>query len=236
MPGKYLALDLEIAKEIPDGGDWRASSPLGISCASVWASDSNQPVIWHGRIPGGGPSNQMSREESQSMVRSLEAMVNQSGYTLLTWNGLNFDFPVLAEESGLSAECKKLAIDHVDMMFHVFCIRGHFLGLEAAALGMGLPGKTPGMTGKDAPNYWAEGRHQEVLDYLAQDVRTTLDVARSCDDRGSLTWNSRAGNLQEVNLPLGWLPVKEALNEPEPDTSWMTDPPTRNEFTAWLND
>ena len=169
------------------------------------------------------------------MVWALEAIVNAGGYTLLTWNGLNFDFPVLAEESGLIAECQQLATNHVDMMFHVFCLKGHYLGLEAAALGMGLPGKTPGMTGKDAPAYWAQGRHQEVLNYLVQDVRTTVDVATACEQRAAMLWTSRAGNPQGVDLPSGWLSIQEALQLPEPDTSWMTNHPTRNDFLAWMN-
>ena len=58
------------------------------------------------------------------------------------------------------------------MMFHLFCVKGHYLGLEAAAKGMGVAGKTPGMTGAD--RYWAQGRYEEVLKYLAQDVRPTV--------------------------------------------------------------
>ena len=36
---KYMAFDLEIAREIPEGGDWQANSPLGISCAGIRAGD-----------------------------------------------------------------------------------------------------------------------------------------------------------------------------------------------------
>ena len=68
MPRKYLAFDLEIAKEIPDGGDWRDNSPLGISCAAVLPSDSAQPITWYGKTPAGGPSGQMTREEVKAMV------------------------------------------------------------------------------------------------------------------------------------------------------------------------
>ena len=41
---KYLAFDLEIAREIPEGGDWKANRPLGISCAATLASDTGQRV------------------------------------------------------------------------------------------------------------------------------------------------------------------------------------------------
>ena len=40
----------------------------------------------------------------------------------------------------------------------------------------------------------------------------------------------------ELDLPAGWLTVQEASELVEPDTSWMTNPPSREEFTAWLGD
>ena len=167
------------------------------------------------------------------MVRALAAMAS-GGYTLVTWNGLAFDLPVLAEEAGLDAECKELAANHLDMMFFLFCVKGYRLGLDAAAKGMGLAGKTPGMTGADAPRLWAEGKHQQVLDYLAQDVRTTVDLALACEQRRALLWTSQRGNPMKLDLPAGWLTVQEAAKLPEPDTSWMTNPPQRREFTDWL--
>ncbi len=52
----------------------------------------------------------MTCDEAKAMIWAIEAMVGSGGYTLLTWNGLNFDLPVMAEESGLVAECKKLLL------------------------------------------------------------------------------------------------------------------------------
>lgn len=106
----------------------------------------------------------MSQIEVQEMIRELMRCVDDEGYTLLTWNGLGFDFPVLADESGLLAECQEFARNHVDMMFYILCIRGHRLGLDTAAKGMGLPGKTEGMTGADAPKLWADGQYEKFWD------------------------------------------------------------------------
>jgi len=58
------------------------------------------------------------REEAATLVRYLEDQVAH-GYGVLTWNGLGFDFVVLAEESGMLQECRALALSHVDMMSHV---------------------------------------------------------------------------------------------------------------------
>ena len=37
-----------------------------------------------------------------------------------------------------------------------------------------------------------------------------------------------------MDLRRGWLTVREALRLPEPDTSWMSNPIPRRQFTQWL--
>ena len=175
----------------------------------------------------------MTQEEAADLVRYLEDRTKE-GYTLLTWNGLGFDLDILAEESGLLQDCRHPATDHVDMMFQVLCQRGFGVSLDAAAKGMGLAGKPKGMNGAKAPVLWAEGKREEVLQYVGQDVRTTLDVALACESVGALRWVSRKGKLRTMKLVDGWLTVREALELPEPYTSWMDEPWRRADFTGWL--
>ena len=237
MERKYLVFDIEIAKKLPEGeSDWKTHRPLGITCAATLASDVGEPSLWVGAAsPTKDLADQMSRQEAMDLVHYMEMMVND-GYTILTWIGLGFDFDILAEESGLFEECKRLALGlgHVDMMLHVFCKLGYAVGLDRAAKGMGLAGKPEGMSGALAPRLWAGGKRQEVLDYVAQDVRTTLDLAQICEQRGHLHWITRRGAIGKMGLPSGWLTVHEALALPEPDTSWMSNPWPRSKFTAWL--
>jgi hypothetical protein len=231
---RYLAFDLEIAKLLPNGQeDWKVYHPLGITCAATHSGD-GQPRIWYSRNPDGTPTSHMNREELAELVEYLQSMA-LSGFTLLTWNGLGFDFNVLAEESSLWKPCIEMAMNHVDMMFHIFCMLGHTLGLDKAARGMKLPGKPPGMSGALAPRYWAEGKWAIVLDYVAQDARTTLSLAQAVEAKGELRWTSDRGTHQNVQLPNGWLSVREALELPEPDTSWMQRPMRRSKFTGWLS-
>ena len=231
---KYLAFDIETAKVLPeDESDLKSHRPLGISCAATLLDDSNEPRLWHGGRDRTCPSDRMSREEAAGLVKYLAAQVG-SGYTIVTWNGLGFDFDILAEESGLLQECRRLALAHVDMMFHVFCQLGHGVGLDAAARGMGLAGKLEGMKGADAPVLWAEGKREEVLGYVAQDVRTTLELAQVCESRGELRWVARSGKVRSLTLGDGWLTVSEAQRLPLPDTSWMSEPWSRTKFTGWM--
>jgi hypothetical protein len=234
MSRRYLAFDIETAKDVPmEEVDWRQFRPLGIACAATWASDASTPTLWHGRTAEGKPAGCMSWEEAGKLVEHLVEQV-RAGFTLLTWNGLGFDLDVLAEESGKLDACRELARQHVDMMFHVFCDRGFPVGLDKAAKGMQVQGKPAGMSGLLAPRLWAEGRHQEVLDYVTQDVRITLDVAQACDRKRAFVWLTRKGTPSRMPLAHGWLSVAEALELPQPDTSWMSSPLRRSNFTRWL--
>lgn len=230
---QYLAFDIEIVKALPDGfQDWRLHRPLGISCAATFTG-SGQPTIWHGKTVTGDVADQMDQSELRGLVEYLQDMA-RSGYGILTWNGVGFDFDVLAEESRMWEACHELALNHVDMMYHVFCVRGHVLGLDRAAKGMKLAGKLPGMHGGLAPRYWAEGRRQEVLDYVAQDVRSTLMLAEVAEREQELRWVSARGFEQRMPLSNGWWTVRDAQALPLPDTSWMPNPWPRSKFTGWL--
>ena len=214
---------------MPEGDpNWRSCRPLGISCAATLLSDTDEVILWHGAA-----SDRLSRHEAADLVEYLTEEVGR-GYTIATWNGMGFDFDILAEESGMLAECRELAVNQVDMMFHILCRLGYGVSLNAAARGMGLPGKPEGMNGAMAPILWAEGKREAVLDYVAQDVRTTAELATECEACGALRWITKSGKARRMMLPEGWLTVEEAEQLPQANTSWMTDPWVRADFTAWL--
>ena len=121
------------------------------------------------------------------------------------------------------------------MMFHVFCDRGFPVALDKAAQALGIPGKPEGMSGLLAPQLWAQGRYQEVLDYVAQDVRIAFQIARVCEQKRRFQWKTQRGKTSSLNLPQGWLTVREAMRLPPPDTSWMDRAIPRRTFTNWLN-
>ncbi len=175
----------------------------------------------------------MSRGDVQALVRYLRQM-SIDGCSVLTWNGLGFDFDILSEESGSFKICRELALGHVDMMFHVFCSLGYPVSLDKSAQGAGLPGKTAGMSGDKAPTLWAQGHYQKVLDYVAQDVRVAMEIALTCERRRKFEWITRKGTKSSLALANGWLTVEESLKLAEPDTSWMSSPLHRVDFTNWL--
>jgi hypothetical protein len=234
-PRKYLAFDIETAKELPgDFSLWRNHRPLGICCAATCASDEETPKLWHSKTSSGAPANKMSETDARELVDYLRAMMMEQGYTILTWNGASFDFDVLAEESGAREPCRACVHDHVDMMFHVMCLLGYPISLEKVAQGLGLSGKTAGMSGMEAPMMWAKGDYEKVLAYVAQDVRLALQIALECERRKAFSWITQKGTRKTESLPGGWKTVREALKLPLPDTSWMSKPLVREDFIAWM--
>jgi len=233
MQRKYLAFDIETAKDVPgEDFNWKPHRPLGICCAAALAGDAPQPIVWHGK-EGAKFAPRLSQSEARRIVEELERFV-ADGYTVLTWNGLGFDFDVLAEEADARERCRTLARNHVDMMFHFVCLKGFPVALDKAAAGMGIPGKPAGMSGVLAPRLWAQGRCQDVLDYVSHDVRIALQVGQKCEQQGRVNWITSKGTRSSADLPGGWLTVQEAVALPLPDTSWMDRALPRTNFTGWL--
>lgn len=230
---KYLAFDIEIAKSIPEGTtDWATLHPMGITCAATWASDEDKPLLWCGvsdTYYSFAP--QMDKAHICRLVDCLDDYA-QRGYRIVTVNGAGFDFRELAESSGRRADCKSINLQHTDCFFHIFCKLGYSPGLDAMSKGMGLPGKMKDLDGALAPDMWRNGDYGKVLSYVAQDSRQTLDLAMAVEAAGELRWTAKSGRPNSVKIPQ-WLTVKEALQLPEPDTSWMPDPWQRSKFTGW---
>lgn len=234
---KLASFDIEIATSIPDGcTDWHGIPNLGISCAAVALSDTSDVGFWWGEP-------RMTREQCQQMVVDLDQLV-KDGYTLLTWNGCGFDFRVLANESGMYRACSDLAYNHIDMMLMVTFSMGHYLGLQKALDGAGLKGKLKyvtlsdgtvisDMNGAKAPDLWAAGEQKAVLQYLADDVLQPLELARIIQEKRVIEWRSASGNIQSARFDK-LLTVRECFDLPEPDTSWMSSAPTREQFIEWF--
>jgi RNase H-like protein len=232
---KYLAFDIETVKVQPANDyDWKSYRPLGISCAATFLSGEDDPLLWHGGANDKRPTKRMNRPQVQGLVGYLEKQVVY-GYTVVTWNGLGFDFDILAEESGMLEKCRNLAIDHVDMMFHALRQLGHGISLDSAAKGMGLAGKSENLSGISTPQLWAKGRRKEVLEYVAHDAEITLELAEISESHGLLRWVTRGGRGRKLPLPKGWLPVRLAEKLPITGTSWMWPQWSRARFTAWLD-
>lgn len=225
MTNKYAVFDLEIIKDVTGVDDWWSVAPFGVSCCAVVLSDSDNAIVWSG-YP------ELGNVGLQCAVYGLENLAIE-GYTLVGFNSLGFDLRLLASESKMQHLCKAIASSHVDMFFHLFCMLGYAPGLDRLCEGMGTPRKTKGMDGAKAPELWAKGERQAVIDYCVQDVRSALALLLAAEERGGVQWTSKSGKTVTCDFEK-WLTVTQALSLPEPDNSWMKDPWRRSKFTGWM--
>lgn len=223
-----IAFDIETAQELSEGWKERGER-LGITCVGYCAGMS--PYAHYALDERGEYASRMSREQANEVLAYLEEKY-VNGYVLVTWNGL-FDFYVLYKETGEWERCRRLALNHVDMMFHFFCLKGHYLSLNKALSGCGLRLKKEGVSGKIAPQLWREGKQDLVLDYVEKDALVTYELYRYVESNRRLRWLDLHGQLREVEIER-WLKVREALQLPYPDVAWMKNPPSRNDLVGWL--
>ena len=188
--------------------------------------------LWCDRDEAGTATGQpLSCMGAQRLVRYLQDR-ETLGYHPVTWNGSGFDFRVLAHASGQVAECAALAWGHIDMMFWLHCQKGFSVALDRAARAVGTT-KLGGLSGADAPRLWAEGKYDQVMAYVAQDVRMLGTVYEEAMRAHALRWISTQGYLSRADGSL--CSVREAYRLPMPDTSWMRRPPwSRERFVGWM--
>ena len=238
---KLASFDIEISDTLSSPGE--PTWPPHISCAAIALSDPDEAdgVIFYSADPD---SEYMTPAQVAAMVDNMAFYVSH-GYKILTWNGVAFDFPVVAANCPGVSAYKALDIaysSHIDMMLLVSFQTGYRLGLDAALLGAGLAGKKHSVTLKDgtpltdmsgakAPELWRAGERMAVLDYLHDDVTQPLLLAEYIEKRNVIYWTSKKGRPMAVSIP-GLLTVEEAYYQlPEPaDLSWLTDPIQREEY------
>lgn len=198
----------------------------GISCIAAETTTGDKE-IWCG-VPG--------KAMSQTLVRIAIKWLAQHR-PLATWNGTNFDFQILAQFSGWSRVCAQLAIDAYDPMLQFLTTQGFPVGLNAVAVGFGLPGKTEGVDGLKAQQLWVGAQRDDcdlVLEYVKQDVRTTIEVVQRIagSKDGFVKWCTKKGWVKGVRI--GQLcTVRECLELPTFEPVWIHDL-TRESLTSWV--
>lgn len=236
---KLLSYDIEIYNDFPEDGEADLHTIIP-SVAAVCSTEDD--VQFYFDLPNDADEAPMSVETARTLVDDMYEQWKQ-GYTLFTRNGTKFDFKLLGYFSGLEHKCAELALNAVDGMLLVTFRKGYYLGLDAALIGAGVKGKQHTVTlndgsqitdmdGSKAPQMWREGEYTAVMEYLWADVVQPLKLGEILTQTNQLKWTSKSGRPQGVYTKMEL--VKDLFNLPEPDTSWMTDPPTRRSFVDWM--
>lgn len=269
----------DVDNRCPDCGEiarlteWADYVPLGCTCAAttlgrVGAYDLGFGIKTREWTPVAGivgeEGNRMMAEDVEDMIGYLEQAAAH-GYRVITWNGLGFDFRLLAlEHPSLCSRLRTLAIGHVDIAFQLQCERGYMIALDKAAEGLGVEGKREGMHGDLAPLLWngepANMRLSEsqksaltgwtpgsvetrrvIVDYVRQDAEATARVYDALMGGKSCAWITASGGRSRTPwTPLmsqgNLLTVSECLLLPEPKGWRGFTPRPRSQFAGWLED
>ncbi len=215
--GEIIGFDLEIAEPFPEGG-WNRQTKLGVSCAAAYSTNAKYYKMYYPAMSGGRYGDRMSEEEVTDMVGDLLLLESQGNH-IVAWNGLGFDFLVLALElsdPGHIDAIRKMALRHIDPFFNMFCDKGFGIGLQKASEGLGVAGKLKGMHGSIAPLMWNNDfpatSQEEVerilatglrrgskeaqdlcLKYVMQDSKATHDVYQALLTARELYWITGRG-------------------------------------------
>ncbi len=227
-----VSFDIEIADEfeLAPGEDLDSKGPFAIACAAAF-DDRERLQHWYARTPNGSPDRQLDAKLAREMLDWLRAQ-QTSGVKVCAWNGLGFDLKWLGVAADAPALAAEIALELFDPMFQFVVQRGFPIALASVAAGFAIEEKKL-MRGADAPKEWARGDRKLVLDYVAGDCRITTRVVERILAAREIRWLTKKGTLSTE--PIAKLaPVRELLDAPLPDTSWMREPLSREKFYAWI--
>ncbi len=229
-----IGFDIEIADvfELAQGEDLDARGPFRISVAAIFDATTGRSRVWHATNAAGGPAGELDPALAREVLRFLRRC-QLDGKRIVAWNGLSFDLKWMGHAANDLPLAAEVARELIDPMFQFFCLKGFPVGLQAVADGMAVGAKKL-MDGKDAPLEWQRGNTQKVLDYVVEDCRITTVVAQAIEGKRHIRWRTSRGSLSDVRIPR-LVPVAEAMELPDPDTSWMDRPIPRSRFVGWLD-
>lgn len=223
-----LGFDVEVHTfPTEDGQHWSQIAPLGITCAALSSADGEQGMLWYS-----SPTRKiMSKTACESMARHIAHLVKQ-GHEIVTWNGMGFDWPVIAHEIGNFKLMTEIALNTIDPMYGMFKSFGFPISLDSASVGMGFEGKLEGMSGDKAVAMWLNPlTRPRVLSYVLQDARTTAQVAGKLKATREMHWIKKSGG--PASRMLSYERNKEFVSLAMPDQSWMDKPIPENQFFDW---
>jgi hypothetical protein len=170
----------------------------------------------------------MRETDCSRVLKYVEDKVYNSGARVVTFNGVSFDFRLLAAQfppgSPEALSCAELAWASYDPCLEMLCSKGFPVGLKAMCEAFQLPQKLE--AGSDAPALWASGDlegRKRVLLYCASDVTLTYRLYAAIKRNNEIRWVSKKGNkcvhkLRDARLHS----ASELAVFPFPDISWMT--------------
>lgn len=231
---KLLSVDIEISNifELKQHEDIEKYAPFNISVAAT-AIRGGEERAWYSKDEEGRPALNLTQQQAHELLEYLQDM-QQRDFMVCAWNGLGFDLKWI----GYNAKNMKLAAEIVlnsyDPMFQFFNQRGFPVSLAKVAEGLGIK-QTKLMNGADAPKEWAKGNHEAVMEYCLGDCQMTNMIISEIVTKKCVNWITANGMNKSEPMPL-LKSVRQVIDEPIADQSWMDNPPSKSKFHEWVQD
>jgi hypothetical protein len=227
-----VSFDIEIANvfTLAPGEDLERYAPFDISVAAA-ATHGGSVRHWHARDAAGKPSGILDAPTARAVLEYLREE-QRRGTRVCAWNGLSFDLRWLGHVAGDLKLASDVALELYDPMFQFATQKGFPIGLAAVAEGMGIAQKKL-MSAERAPIEWQAGNTQLVLDYVAGDCTLTNQVVAAIESAGVVKWRTKRGTISSEPLRTLRM-VRDVMNDPPPDQSWMSEPKPMTSYWAWM--
>ncbi len=230
---KLLSFDIEISDifELGRHEDMEKYAPFHISVAATAILDGEERV-WYSEDEEGRPALNLTQQRARELLEYLDEM-QQKGYMLCAWNGLGFDLKWIGHQADDMALAARIALKIYDPMFQFFNQIGFPVGLAKVAKAMDISQEKL-MDGAYAPREWRAGNHQKVIDYCLGDCQITNLIVRAIQECGRVRWVTSREQISSEPMPR-LKTVKEVIQDPEPDQSWMDTSLPKTKFYEWTN-
>ncbi|MCH8217714.1 MAG: ribonuclease H-like domain-containing protein [Planctomycetes bacterium] len=228
---KLLSFDIEISDvfELREHEDMEKYAPFHISVAAT-AVHGGEERVWYSEDEARRPALNLTQHRAHELLEYLDEM-QRKGFMVCAWNGLGFDLKWLGHQAEDMALAARIALKSYDPMYQFFSQAGFPVKLAKVAEAMGIT-QEKRMDGADAPKEWRAGQHQAVMDYVLGDCQMTNLIVLAIQKARQVRWVTGKGSVSSKPMPR-LKPVKEVIQDPEPDQSWMESPLPRSKFHKW---
>lgn len=193
-----------------------------LPCAIILVSLDGELKTYFSTVYG-TPLSEMEPDDLNAALDDVQALLD-TGNTLITWDGMRRDFPLLAAHD--KVRVSEIAVRHHSLAFDLFCRKGFPIAMDTICRSMNVE------FFNDTPDWHTNP--DDAIDTARAFLRSLLNLWDAVEVNGNVVqWLAKSGKAMTLNLGY-WRSVAEAVELPQPDVTWMDKPMPRSDFLKWV--
>lgn len=185
--------------------------------------------------------------ESSGAHEMIERLLEMQSYgaTIVGFNSTSFDYRILAKETGMYEQAEIAALNSVDIMLEFFFRNGYMISLDKILSRYNITqkkktattstGRVVDVGGAEVNQLWDEKEYNTVIEYLKNDVVSTLELIENIIADDMILYSTSSGKQKELPLNGGIRTVRNLWKIPKPSVSWIKNPVSREHFFDWMS-